>query len=388
MMIQKYFAVYISLFLLVLGCASKDDQPICTKSCPTNMILNIDTCSCEIKPCTISCDEGYSVNEETCNCEKDPCTITCDSGYSLNQETCSCEKDPCTITCESGYTKNEETCACDKDPEQEKSIPLCEGVTQPTPKMLSNATSEEINAKCGTFIEENGLLIMEAENTTSDYSLTENKWVFKDASTTVVESGFAKSNCNIVSKVITDHKGSGYLYFNTGDYWSVYSDKDKLAEFQKNNSLTYTFTIKNSGNYRLFLRSLKAIDYRNNECRGDSYNDCFIKMEGDFEAGEVYSSADCVNTNGYVAPTKYMLSDFKKFFGASNQKWTTTGKLDNHNTKPWAIYELKAGQTYTLTISGRSKNFMIDRIMLVDLHKYNYNQFNNYLNNAVQNSCE
>jgi hypothetical protein len=83
-----------------------------------------------------------------------------------------------------------------------------------------------------------------------------------------------------------------------------------------------------------------------------------------------------------------MLSDFKKFFGASNQKWTTTGKLDNHSTKPWAIYTLKAGQTYTLTISGRSNNYMIDRIMLVDLHKYNYNQFNNYLNNAVQNSCE
>ena len=361
-------SVYTLLLLLLLSCSeSSYESPVetCTKTCPTGFDLNISNCSCE----------------------KTPCTITCDTGFTKNEETCACDKNPCTITCETGFTKNEETCACDKDPEEEKSIPLCEGVTQPTPKMLSNATDAEIHAKCGVFQEENGLLIMEAENTNSNYSASENKWLLKDDATTVVESGFSKSNCNIVTKVIKDHKGSGYLYFNTGDYWSVYQDKDKLAEFQNNNSLTYTFKIKNAGSYRLFLRSMKAIDTRNNECRGDSYNDCFIKLEGEFDAGEVYSNADCVNTNGYVAPTKYMLSHFKKFFGASNQKWTTTGKLDNHSTKPWAIYELKAGQTYTLTISGRSKNFMIDRIMLVDLHKYNYNQFNNYLNNAVQNAC-
>lgn len=354
------------LFLFVLGCTSENEQPICTKTCPSNRVLNVDSC----------------------RCEKAPCTTTCAAGLVLNQETCSCEKEPCNITCEEGFTKNEETCACDEN-QVTQSAPLCEGIVQPTPKMLSNASESEINAKCGVFVEENGLLIMEAENTSSDYSAADNKWVFKNEATTVVASGFNKSNCDIVSKEITDHKGSGYLYFNSGDYWSVWSDPNELDTFRENNSLTYTFKIKNTGNYRLFLRALKAIDDRENDpCRSDSFNDCFIKMEGDFGAGEVYSSAECVNTNGYVAATKYMLSDFKKFFGASNQKWTTTGKLDNHNTKPWAIYEFKAGQTYTLTITGRSKNYMIDRIMLVDLHKYNYNQFNNYLHNAVQNSCE
>ena len=375
------------LFLFVLGCSSENEQPICTKTCPAGRVLNVDSCRCEKAPCTTVCPAGFNLNQDTCACEKEPCNITCGDGFTKNEETCECDENACEITCDEGYTKNEETCECDENQATEIA-PLCEGTVQPTPKSLSSATDSEINAKCGVFVEENGLLIMEAENTNSDYNASENKWVFKNEATTVVDSGFDKNNCNIVSKDITDHKGSGYLYFNSGDFWSVYNDQNKLDAFREDNSLTYTFKIKNAGNYRLFLRSLKAIDTRNNECRGDSYNDCFIKMEGDFDAGEVYSSADCVNTNGYVPPTKYMLSDYKKFFGASNQKWTTTGKLDNHSTKPWAIYELKAGQTYTLTITGRSKNYMIDRIMLVDLHKYNYNQFNNYLHNAVQNSCE
>lgn len=337
------YLIFFCLSLFILGCSSDSEQAICTTTCPSNMVLNADSCSCEKAACTTTCSAGYILNEETCTCEQNQIS---------------------------------------------ENAPLCEGIVQPTPKKLTDATESEINAKCDVFVEENGLLIMEAENTNVDYSSTENKWVFKNEATTVVASGFDKNNCTIVSKEITDHKGSGYLYFDSGDFWNVYDDQDKLATFQKNNSLTYTFKIKNSGNYRLFLRSLKAIDTRNNACRGDSYNDCFIKMDGNFDAGEVYANADCVNTNGYVPPTKYMLSDFKKFFGASNQKWTTTGKLDNHNTKPWAIYKLAAEQTYTLTISGRSKNFMIDRIMLVDLHKYNYGQFDNYLNNSVQNSCE
>ncbi|MGY6649627.1 hypothetical protein [Wenyingzhuangia sp. IMCC45574] len=314
---------------------------------------------------------------------EETCTVTCDTGFVLNEETCECEKEPCTKTCDAGFSLNEETCECEKD-EEIVSIPVCEGVKQPTPPLLKDDTTGKNDEKCAVFVEENGLLVMEAENTLSDYNADSNKWIFDTKATEVVVSGFGnEKNCNIVSKEITDHRGQGYLRFN-GNWWSATTAQEK-ADFQRDNSLKYTFKVKNSGVYRLYLRAMKAIHH---ECRGDAYNDCFIKMEGDFEAGEIYSEATCVNTNNYIPPTKANLTAFEKLFGGSNERWSLGTVMDVNHKKKWPLYKLKAGETYVLTISGRSRNYFIDRIMMVDVHKYNWGEFTNYLNNATQNSCE
>lgn len=247
--------------------------------------------------------------------------------------------------------------------------PVCEGIKQTAPALVDKSIESVANEadKCSVFLEENGLIIMEAENTKSDYG----KWVFSNAELTVKDKDASDIHTTVKLK---DHRGTGYLRF--AGAWGKEEDKSPLS---------YTFKIKNEGSYRLFIRNLKGLNEES-----DKHNDCFIRMEGDFEVGEV---DDCVNTKNldFLQSSKLdILKHDSKFFGASNEKWSPTGKLDAHGVsfKPWAIYNFKAGETYTLVISGRSSKYYIDRILLVDIHKYTFGEFSNYVNNAVQNACE
>ena len=52
-------------------------------------------------------------------------------------------------------------------------------------------------------------------------------------------------------------------------------------------------------------------------------------------------------------------------FGGDADKWGWTNQLDFDHKKADAIYELKADEVYELTISGRLKNFNIDRFLLI-----------------------
>jgi hypothetical protein len=172
------------------------------------------------------------------------------------------------------------------------------------------------SANAGTetvFLEKKGIVAIEAESTDSKLG----KWIKKTD--------------------VADYSGECHLEF-TGN---------KTISGPPNSPLTYSFKISKPGTYQLTLRARKRLETE----RDDISNDCFVALKGDFDAGG-------------GAPLKVLKEDTKMFGGAAD-KWAWTTQLDVNHRKYPAIYDLKEGEIYELTISGRSKNFNIDRILLV-----------------------
>lgn len=122
---------------------------------------------------------------------------------------------------------------------------------------------------------------------------------------------------------------------------------NKLTNGPPEDPLKYHFKITKPGNYALVLRARKRLE---NE-REDLSNDCYVAMKGDF-------------TSGGKAPLE-MLQQDTKMFGGNADTWGWARSLDSGHKKFPAIYNFKTGETYQLTISGRSKNFNLDRFILV-----------------------
>ncbi|MDP4626463.1 MAG: hypothetical protein NWT08_15160 [Akkermansiaceae bacterium] len=163
------------------------------------------------------------------------------------------------------------------------------------------------------FIEDKGVVVMEAESTDSKLG----KWKKK----TDVE-GFT---------------GECHIEF-TGN---------KPESGPAESPLTYKFKITKEGTYSLVIRARKRLETK----REDISNDCYVALKGDFESTG-------------KTPMKLLEND-TKLFGGTAEGWGWTAKLDDGHKKFPAEYKLKSGETYELTVSGRSKNFNIDRIMLV-----------------------
>ena len=178
------------------------------------------------------------------------------------------------------------------------------------------------NPSCKEYTEVDGLVIMEAENTQSDYDL----WIKKTD--------------------VDEYTGSGHLEF-TGN---------GITNGPPKSPLTYTFTINKPGYYRLTIRARKRLETD----RTDLSNDGYVRMEGDFGEGP-----NAGNNHKDDAPLELLKEDLKMFGGnANNWGWARELDAGGHDNKRNPIYDFKAGETYTLTISGRSKNWNIDRIVL------------------------
>ncbi len=140
---------------------------------------------------------------------------------------------------------------------------------------------------------------------------------------------------------VKDYRGECHLEF-TGN---------KPENGPPKSPLKYRFKINKGGKYTLSIRARKRLETK----RADISNDCYVALSGDF-------------TSGGEAPLKVLKSD-TKMYGGNADGWAWTRNLDKHKKFP-AIYNLKPGEIYELTISGRSKNFNIDRFILVhDSHK-------------------
>ncbi len=175
----------------------------------------------------------------------------------------------------------------------------------------------------GTYIETNGLVVMEAENTQSPLGL----WLKKTSI-----SGFT---------------GSGYLDFSGNTPISG----------PATSPLEYKFKISQPGLYYLHLFCAReTVDGRT-----DVANDCYVRVEGDYTAGP-----NPGNSHGNDAPLSMLKSDTKFYGGNHNQLvWASGNRLDpgGHTNKRVAIYNFKAGQEYKLVVSGRSQLFKVDRIV-------------------------
>lgn len=163
------------------------------------------------------------------------------------------------------------------------------------------------------FLEKKGIIAIESESTKSKLG----KWIKKTD--------------------VADYSGECHLEF-TGN---------STISGPPNSPLKYSFTVTKPGKYQLTLRARKRLETK----RDDISNDCFVALKGDFESGG-------------AAPVKTLKEDTKMFGGAAD-KWAWATQLDADHKKFPASYHLKKGETYELTISGRSKNFNIDRILLV-----------------------
>ena len=170
----------------------------------------------------------------------------------------------------------------------------------------------------GAWIESGGLLIMEMENTES----TLGKWV-------EINSGDAN--------YVAGATGSGHLEF-TGN---------TINGGTAASPLTYTFKINKGGTYYINLRARKRLD----GAAGDKCNDCYIKVAGNFTSGSTHYDVGALKVD-------------TKLYGGNANNWGWATNLDSAEADHVpAIYNFVAGETYTLTISGRSIRFNLDRIV-------------------------
>ncbi len=179
--------------------------------------------------------------------------------------------------------------------------------------------------------ETNGYVAIECESTTSPLG----KWI-------KVQSGDANFSSSASGGVHLEFTGNGP---NGG---------------AADSPLEYTFTINTPGTYALIMRCSKRLEGE----PGDKCNDGWVKMAGDF-------------TSPYTGPNTAEpdiagLKRNEKFFGGNahpSMGWATQLDYLGHiKVKP--RYVFKAGQTYKLTVSGRSIRWNMDYFVL-----YNESQF-------------
>ncbi|AXT58947.1 DUF5060 domain-containing protein [Aquimarina sp. AD10] len=187
---------------------------------------------------------------------------------------------------------------------------------------VSDSSDGGDNNSCDTYEEKDGLVVMEAENTNSTLGLWKKK---------TNNPGFS---------------GSGHLEF-TGN---------GSNGGPPSSPLTYTFKINKAGFYRLYIRARKRLDGQPQ----DKNNDGYVKMSGDFDPGP-----NSGNNHNDDAPESLLRKD-TKFFGGPATGWGWAEQLDagGETNKRNAVYKFKAGKTYTLTLSGRSIKWNVDRILL------------------------
>ncbi|MEO0574498.1 MAG: Ig-like domain-containing protein [Pseudomonadota bacterium] len=189
-------------------------------------------------------------------------------------------------------------------------------------------TSADATTPTAQYTQADGLVIMEAENTaTTDTGLWSEK-------TDV--AGFT---------------GASYIEF----------DGNSALSGPPGSPLTYTFTINQDGLHYLHLHVARETLVINGETRTDVANDAYVRLDGDYGPGP-----NAGNNHADDAPLSALQSDTKFFGGNDNQfVWASGNRLDlgGETNKRVAIYDLKAGETYTFTISGRSRYFKINRIV-------------------------
>ena len=121
--------------------------------------------------------------------------------------------------------------------------------------------------------------------------------------------------------------------------------------------LTYRFTAPTSSVYRLLIRCHKRLE----GYPGDKCNDGWVKMDGDFTSANEIPVED--------------LKDYEKFFGGSAVQWGWAQTMDwQGHIKREALYNLKQGEEYTITIAGRSIRWNIDCVIMFDTTKFSLDE--------------
>ncbi|MGB0372306.1 MAG: PKD domain-containing protein, partial [Opitutales bacterium] len=192
---------------------------------------------------------------------------------------------------------------------------------------------QPLAAQSGPYLEVDGLLIMEAENTASQLdSDSNNPWVSLSPGDNHYEDGAT---------------GEEYIEFAGNG----------PAGGDPRSPLEYTFKINKGGNYAMAFRSHKRLQGQPD----DRCNDAYVRMAGNFDR------ADRDETNRPTWNVSNLEIDKKIYLSGEGHGWGVAGTLEhleqvNNRHRP-ARYKFIAGETYTLTVSGRSERYGIDRII-------------------------
>lgn len=153
-------------------------------------------------------------------------------------------------------------------------------------------------------------------------------------------------------------------YFNgaSNDQYLEFTGNVASGNGNDRSPLTYTFTAPKTAQYELLMRFHQNLDNgAGGEYAGDYCNDVYITMEGNF-------------TSGTAALSEEELRTEQKFFG-KGRNWgvgyrVTMYTSDGEKNYP-GRYNLIEGETYTLTIAGRSKQTCVDYWLFVDNSEIN-----------------
>ncbi|MEM7549887.1 MAG: hypothetical protein AAF363_09435 [Bacteroidota bacterium] len=219
---------------------------------------------------------------------------------------------------------------------------------------------DAMNLAVDSFAQESeGVLVIEAENTTFSQTM----WELRNASNPGRTGVFGETDITF-DGVLEDFRGVGYLEYSGQDSFSEPSDT----------SMVYSFRIENPGTYYLFFRAFENHTHdpdteNSNLFAGDRNNDAFIRMEGNFQANTSFER------NGRFGATLNELSEFNKFFCSSNDSdpdWGRSIALEPDEFRE-PVYIFNSGEIYNLFVIGRSSQLAIDRIYLARLEDENGN---------------
>lgn len=126
-----------------------------------------------------------------------------------------------------------------------------------------------------------------------------------------------------------------------------------------NSPLEYHFTAPKSGNFKLMLMSSKRLE----GVKSDWCNDAFVKLSGDFESANTFTKED-------LKKDIKILQDGNDETEELAWHWASTAEKDRHVYNDF-VYQLKKGEKYVITLSGRSMRYSIDFIILYDVNEYN-----------------
>lgn len=170
------------------------------------------------------------------------------------------------------------------------------------------------------YEESDGLVMMEAENTLTELHLWTSSTYFQAFS------------------------GSGHIEFTGGVVSGAGSPLSPLV---------YKFKINKAGDYALNIRGRSRL--LEGEAK-DLANDAWFKVDGDYGIGA-----------GGPPDISFMNQYTKLFVGrGGNGDWGWGTQYDINHVQPHAIFNFKAGETYTLTMAGRSQRFNVDRILFIN----------------------
>lgn len=194
--------------------------------------------------------------------------------------------------------------------------------------LFSNCVAKQLKnyASISKKVSKDSYVFLEAENTTSNL----NKWQ-------LVKKGDAN--------YLDTASGQAYLEFMG----------NKPITGKPNSPLEYEFIAPESGNFQLMLMSSKRLE----GVKSDWCNDAFVRLSGNFE------SASQLKTEDLKKDIK-ILQDGNDETPELQWHWASTAEKDRHVYNQF-VYQLKKGEKYIVTLSGRSQRFSVDYIVFFNI---------------------